>query len=99
MKTEDSQKMPTGEIVKMMERGQVTIPAKYRRKLDLTPETPLNVFEWRGMVIVVPVDLEPKVSEVNDAPPDWTEDTPEEYLKKVRYTPLEELWAKMAKEK
>lgn len=99
MGNESAQTMPTGEVVRMMERGQVTIPAKYRRKLGLTPETPLNVFAWRGMVIVVPVELEPKVPEVGEAAPDWIEDTPQEYLRKVRYNPLEELWAKMAKEK
>lgn len=93
------QTMPVGEIIKLMERGQVTIPAKYRKKLGLTPDTPLNVFEWRGMVVIVPVEFEPKTLEVERKPADWTKDTPQEYLRKVRYNPLEELWVKMAREK
>lgn len=93
------QALPVGEIVKLMERGQVTIPAKYRKRLGLTPETTLNVFEWRGMVVIVPVKLEPKISGVKKTPADWTRDSPQEYLKKVRYNPLEELWVKMAREK
>lgn len=95
----DPQALPVGEIVKLMERGQVTIPAKYRKRLGLTPETILNVFEWRGMVVIVPVKLEPKISERKKTPADWTRDSPQEYLKKVRYNPLEELWAKIAREK
>lgn len=93
------QALPVGEIVKLMERGQVTIPAKYRKKLGLTPETSLSVFEWRGMVVIVPVKLEPKISGVKKTAADWTKDAPQEYLKKVRYNPLEELWVKMAREK
>lgn len=95
----NKQAMPIGEIVKLMERGQVTIPAKYRRTLNLKPETPLNVFAWRGMVIVVPVKFEPKTAEEEREPADLTRDAPQEYLKKVRYNPLEELWAQMARKK
>ena len=91
--------LPVGEIVNLMERGQITIPVEYREKLGLTTETPLNVFEWRGMVVVVPVRLEPKIFGVERESADWTKDTPQEYLKKVRYNPLEELWAKMARGK
>lgn len=91
--------MPVGEIVNLMERGQVTIPVKYREQLGLTTETLLNVFEWRGMVVVVPVKLEPKVFEMERESADWTKDTPEEYLNKVRYCPLEELWARVARER
>lgn len=96
---DNKQTMPTGELVKLMERGQITIPAKYRKKLGLTPETPLNVFEWRGMVVIVPVELEPKSLKVERKSADWTKDAPQEYLRKVRYNPLEELWAQMAREK
>lgn len=95
----DPQALPVGEIVKLMERGQVTIPAKYRKRLGLTPETTLNVFEWRGMVVIVPVKLEPKISGVKKTHADWTRDSPQEYLRKVRYNPLEELWVKIAREK
>ncbi len=91
--------VPVGEIVNLMERGQITIPVEYREKLDLTTETPLNVFEWRGMVVVVPVKLEPRIFGMKREPADWTKDTPEEYLRKVRYNPLEELWARMARDR
>lgn len=95
----DKQPIPIGEIVNLMERGQITIPARYREELGLTTDTPLNVFEWRGMVVVVPVRLEPKLFGVEREPADWTKDTPEEYLRKVRYNPLEELWVMMARRK
>lgn len=87
--------MPTGSIVNPMERGQVTIPAGLRKKLEITPDTPLNIFEWRGMIVMVPVEFKFKVKKRVSA--DWSEDRPEEYLAKVRYNPLEELWAKMAR--
>lgn len=93
------QEMPVGEIVNLMERGQVTIPAKYRRKLNLTTETPLNVFEWKGMVVIVPVNLQPKIFGVESKAADWAKDTPEKYLEKVRYNPLEKLWTQMARER
>lgn len=95
----NGQTMPVGEIVKLMERGQITIPSKYRENLGLTPATSLNVFEWRGMVVVVPVKLEPKVSAPKKEPADWTRDSPKEYLNKVRYNALETLWAQMARNK
>lgn len=95
----NKQTIPIGEIVKLMERGQVTIPAKYRKKLGLTSDTPLNVFEWRGMVVIAPVELEAKILEAGSKPADWIKDTPQEYLKKVRYNPLEELWVKMGRGK
>ncbi|MBM3209046.1 AbrB/MazE/SpoVT family DNA-binding domain-containing protein [Candidatus Shapirobacteria bacterium] len=88
--------MPIGTIVKPMERGQVTIPASLRGKLKITPETLLNVFEWKGMIVIVPVEFRPKT--VSGVMADWAKDTPEEYLAKVRYNPLEELWARMARE-
>jgi len=95
----NSEGIPVGEIVNLMERGQITIPAKYREQLGLTTETPLNVFEWRGMVVVVPVKLEPKIFEVEREPANWTKDAPEKYLRKVRYNPLEELWVRVARER
>ena len=90
-----TQSIPVGKIVKPMERGQVTIPATLRRKLEITPNTPLNVFEWRGMIIMVPVEFKFKIGK--RAAADWLKDTPEEYMAKVRYNPLEELWAIMAR--
>jgi bifunctional DNA-binding transcriptional regulator/antitoxin component of YhaV-PrlF toxin-antitoxin module len=93
------QAMPVGHIVNLMERGQVTIPARYREQLGLTTETPLNVFEWRGMVVIVPVEFQPSIFGAKRETADWTRDTPAEYLKKVRYNPLEELWARMVRER
>jgi len=93
------QTMPIGEIVKLMERGQVTIPAKYRKKLGLARNIPLNVFEWRGMVVMVPVELKAKNLESKTETADWVKDTPQQYLQKVRYSPLEELWVKMVRQK
>lgn len=95
----NGQTIPVGEIVKLMERGQITIPAKYREELGLTPATPLNVFEWRGMVVVVPIKVEPQTSEQKERLADWRKDSPKQYLKKVRYNPLEELWTQMARAK
>lgn len=88
--------LPVGEIIKSMERGQVTIPVKLRNKLNITPDTPLNVFEWKGMVVIVPVEFKFKTRRMKRKIADWTKDTPEKYLAKVRYNPLEELWARMA---
>ena len=93
------QTMPIGEIVKLMKRGQVTIPAKYRKKLGLTRDIPLNILEWRGMLVIVPVEFKSKIFELENEPADWDKDTPQEYLGKVRYNPLEELWAKMARQR
>lgn len=91
--------MPIGEIVKLMERGQVTIPAKYRKKLGLTRNIPLNVFEWRGMVVMIPVEFKAKNLKLKTELADWVKDSPQRYLQKVRYNPLEELWARMARQK
>lgn len=95
----NGQTMPAGEIVKLMERGQITIPAKYREELGLTPNTPLNVFQWRGMVVVAPINLTPRFSKVKGKTADWTKDSPQKYLNKVRYSALETLWTQMAKSK
>lgn len=89
--------MPIGKIVKPMERGQVTIPLDLRERLKITPETPLNVFEWRGLIVLAPVEFKLKTTAEKREVADWEKDTPGEYLDKVRYNPLEELWAKMAK--
>lgn len=91
-----SQTIPVGEIVTPMARGQITIPAKYRRKLKIDTNTPLNVFEWRGMIIVVPVKVTPYTIKYTREEVNWQKDTPEEYMRKVRYNPLEELWIRMA---
>lgn len=89
--------LPVGEIVKPMERGQVTLPVKLRNKLNITSDTPLNIFEWRGMIVVVPVEFKFKTAAMKRKTADWTKDTAKEYMAKVRYNPLEELWAKMVR--
>lgn len=50
-------------------------------------------------MVIVPVKLKPKISGTKKEPADWTKDSPQEYLRKVRYNPLEQLWTKMAKQK
>jgi AbrB family looped-hinge helix DNA binding protein len=90
--------MPLGEIVKPMERGQITIPAALRGKLNINKNTPLNVFDWRGMIVVVPINISAQTGYLRDIA-DWKKDTSEEYMEKVRYNPLEELWAKMVRGK
>lgn len=94
----NKQKMPIGEIVKLMERGTITLPAKYRKELDLSEGEFLNVFVWKDFLVVVPIEMKPKDKKGLTKPADWTEDTPEEYMKKVRYNPLEELWARRLRE-
>lgn len=89
--------LPIGKVIKPMERGQVTIPVELRNKLDITPETSLNVFEWRGLIVMAPIEFKLKTTPAKKVVADWAEDTPMEYLDKVRYNPLEELWAKMAR--
>lgn len=87
-----------GEITKLMSRGQITIPAKYRKRLGLTPDTPLNVFEYRGMVVIMPVRVEPNGLAFSARErSDWFEDLPERYMEKVRYNPLEKLWVEVAR--
>jgi len=93
------QTIPVGEVTRIMERGQVTIPAKYRKKLGLTTDVPLNIFEWKGMVVIAPVELKLKTFKGGNKAPDWVKDTPQAYLKKVRYNSLEELWLKMARKR
>lgn len=85
--------MPVGEIVKLMERGTITLPAKYRKELDLNEGEFLNVFTWKGFLVVVPIEMKPKSKKWLTEPADWTKDSPGDYMKKVRYNPLEELWA------
>lgn len=45
--------------------------------------------------MMVPVEFKFKIRVKKAA--DWLKDIPEDYMAKVRYNPLEELWAKMAR--
>ena len=94
-----TQAMPVGEIVKLMERGTITLPAKFRKKLGVEKGEFLNVFSWQDLIIVSPIKITPKsVSKRQSLAADWNKDKPAEYLKKVRYNPLEKLWAKRIRE-
>lgn len=91
--------IPIGEVVKLMDRGVITLPSKYRKALNIEEGELLNIFPWEGLLIVAPVSLKTKIKvkrEIKDA--DWTTDRPLEYMKKVRYNPLEKLWAKRLRE-
>ena len=90
--------MPVGEIVKLMERGTITLPAKYRKELSLSEGEFLNVFAWKGFLVVVPIEMKPKSKKWLTESVDWVKDTPKDYMKKVRYNPLEELWAMRLRE-
>ncbi|KKR72663.1 MAG: hypothetical protein UU81_C0010G0008 [Microgenomates group bacterium GW2011_GWC1_41_8] len=91
--------MPVGELVKLMDRGVITVPTKYRKKLNLKKGELLNIFDWEGLLIVSPVDITPQTMPYRIADkPDWTKDSPSQYLKKVRYNKLEKLWAKRTQE-
>ncbi|OGD54844.1 hypothetical protein A3J78_00825 [Candidatus Beckwithbacteria bacterium RBG_13_35_6] len=93
------QAMPTGEIVKLMDRGTITLPSKLRKKLNLKEGEYLNVFPWSGLLVVAPIDITAKITAKKQSlSADWNTDTPAEYLKKARYNSLEKLWAKRVKE-
>src|SRR3989344_9667622 len=44
-----------GIIIRPMLRGQITLPKKYREKLGITPETPLNVTLEQDAIVVKPL--------------------------------------------
>ena len=90
--------MPMGELVKLMDRGVITLPSKYRKKLNMRKGEILNIFDWEGIIIVAPVDISPQNANRIADKPDWSTDSPSEYLKKARYNKLEKLWAKRARE-
>lgn len=77
--------IPLGELVKIMERGVITLPAKYRRTLGLKKGELVQVvlLEKKGL-LVVPVEIG---SEKRGA--DWTKDSADKYLAKVRYSQVE----------
>lgn len=45
------------------------------------------------------VKLKTPANKAGKKSPDWIEDTPPEYLKKVRHNPLEKLWLKIARKR
>lgn len=85
--------IPVGELVKIMDRGAVTIPAKYRKKLGLKKGEVVNVIpvEPDGLFII-PVDVVPKKRNA-----DWSKDTVEEYMNKVRYNIVEKIRTSQAR--
>ena len=87
------QQIPVGEIVKIMDRGAITLPAKYRKKLDLKKGEIVNVIpvEPDGLFIV-PVDVVPKKRKA-----DWGKDSVGEYMDKVRYNIFEKIRANEAR--
>ena len=93
-----------GDFVRPQPRGQVTIPKRIRDKLGLDAGAVLNVFEEEGMIVMVPVSVEPKLlsqmksGEMDDA--DWLREgvSTDEYMAAVRYTPLAKLRQKRLRE-
>lgn len=75
------QHLPIGELVKIMERGAVTLPAKYRKRFGLQTGEVVNIVPTDQGLLVTPVDILPRKRNA-----DWTKDTPEQYMKKVRYS-------------
>lgn len=47
--------IPLGEIVKVMERGQITIPASIRKKLNIKSKTSLNLVIKDGILLACPL--------------------------------------------
>ncbi|MCH7640775.1 AbrB/MazE/SpoVT family DNA-binding domain-containing protein [Patescibacteria group bacterium] len=87
------QQAPVGELVKIMERGAVTLPAKYRKKLGLKKGQVVNVIQiGSDGLFIMPVDIVPKKRGA-----DWTKDTPSEYMNKVRYNLANQLRTQQAR--
>lgn len=85
--------IPRGELVKIMEGGTVTLPAKYRNHLGLKKGEVVSVIlvDPFGMLIT-PIEIIPKKRGA-----DWTTDTAAEYMRKVRYNVVEKMRASSAK--
>lgn len=87
------QQLPLGELVKIMERGTVTLPAKYRKKLGLNKGQVVNVVQiGSDGLFIMPVDIVPKKRSA-----DWTKDTHLEYMNKVRYSLANQLRSEQAR--
>jgi len=84
---------PIGELVKVMDRGTVTLPSKFRKKLGLNKGQVVNVIQvGQEGLFIMPVDVSPKKRVA-----DWTEDTISEYMNKVRYTLANQLRSEQAR--
>lgn len=87
------QTIPVGEIVKIMGRGAITIPAIYRTKLGLKKGEVVNVLPvGDDGLLVLPVSVVPKKRGA-----DWTKDSVDEFMKKVRYNLTERLRTDIAR--
>jgi AbrB family looped-hinge helix DNA binding protein len=85
--------LPVGEIVKIMGRGAITLPAQYRRKLGLKTGEVVNVLPvGDDGLLVLPVSVVPKKRDA-----DWTRDSVDEFMKKVRYNLVERLRTDIAR--
>lgn len=101
-----------GDFVKPQPRGQVTIPKKVRKKLNLNKDSVLNVFEEDGIIVMVPVKISPEkkdfeweeaaeeTSGLMMRDTDWTGNgfSTDKYMKAVRYNPLVRLREKRRRE-
>lgn len=106
--------MPIGDFIKPQPRGQVTIPGKLRKRLAITTDTVLNIFEDGGVIIMVPVVPTPVViisdkewrkaaretEKLKRNNTDWTtkDFSVAKYMEAVRYNPLEKLRSKRIRE-
>lgn len=85
--------IPVGEIVKIMGRGAITLPATYRKKLGLKTGEIVNVLPvGDDGLLVLPVAVVPKRRGA-----DWTKDSVDEFMKKVRYNLTERLRTDIAR--
>ena len=74
-----------------MERGQITIPAEIRKKLNITPETWLWVKLIKDKILIEPISKEKEedslqeflLADVSDRQSYWTKED-DEALEKVR---------------
>lgn len=47
------------QTVRTLAKGQVVIPAKLRKKYHITPGTALQIFEYGGVIHIVPPVADP----------------------------------------
>lgn len=88
------QTLPIGEIVKIMGRGAITLPAAYRKKLKLQKGEVVNVLPiGEEGLLVLPVSVVPKKRGA-----DWNRDSVDDYMKKVRYGLMDHLRTDLARQ-
>ena len=47
------------ETIIVGERGQITIPSKYRKKFNIKPKQPLLITEMDGKLVIIPAKIVP----------------------------------------